>query len=181
MTLLLKSNQLRLNNVTYPKSLTDIAWTMLLFKVTLPSSDYKIMKICRKVYNEWQVLVNKIGHLIFRETLFWIYEMLFLGILCNIFRWQLKGQYERDVILVYGCFTHLRIVHCNVYLPERLVTNMIDPPHEMTTGGHTISPPGASTLIHAVVASIWGVRLGWLGRMHPHWSMMLWHPYWGLG
>ena len=26
----------------------------------------------------------------------------------------------------------------------------------------------ACTLIHAVVASIWGVRLGWLGRMHPH-------------
>ena len=32
------------------------------------------------------------------------------------------------------------------------------------------------TLIHAVVASIWGVRLGWLGRMPPHWSMLLWHP-----
>jgi hypothetical protein len=130
---------------------------------------------------------------------------------------------------VYGCFTHLRIVHptdgparmnhpprivhCNVYPPKQLVTNMIDPPHGMTTGGHTIRPPGASTLIHAAVASIWGlgkigwgacihtypccfgihiggkvrlagahastlihgavasilgVRLGWLGRMHPH-------------
>ena len=38
-----------------------------------------------------------------------------------------------------------------------------------------------AALIHAGVLSIWGVRLGWLGRMHPHWSMVLWYPYWGLG
>ena len=43
----------------------------------------------------------------------------------------------------------------------------------------------ASTLIHASVSSIWGIRLGWMGRMrayrpmHAHWSMLVCYPYGG--
>ena len=89
-------------------------------------------------------------------------------------------------IMVYGCFTHLRIVH-QTDGPAWMIHLTDCPGHGLPTvtirrqlGSSTprIDTPlvviqlvhlaHASTLIHAVVASILGVRLGWLGRMHPH-------------
>ena len=116
----------------------------------------------------------------------------------SAFRWQSgHSSLPQVTYVVYGCFTHLRIVHptdrpawmvhcsdCPLYAIQWIAhcndsspAWKLHPTHSPPVVKQLVHLAHASTLIHAVVASIWGVRLGWLGRMHPHWSMGSTQPF----